>query len=104
MHSLKRLSLNIIAVRHTKFEAFRVDPILALFRFPANRRPESRTTLLYSSQGESNTPVSAIQICAGWTLPQRSIGIHYRALGVPVSEGVQWFWIGPHTEYDKFFG
>jgi len=32
------------------------------------------------------------------------VGIHYRALGVPVPEGVQWFWIGPHSEYDKFFG
>ncbi|WHZ29088.1 MAG: hypothetical protein OJF51_003889 [Nitrospira sp.] len=26
------------------------------------------------------------------------------ALGVPVPEGVQWFWIGPHAEYDEFFG
>lgn len=32
------------------------------------------------------------------------VGIHYRALGVPVPEGVQWFWIGSHAEYDKFFG
>lgn len=24
----------------------------------------------------------------------------YRALGVPVSEGVQWFWIGSHADYD----
>jgi hypothetical protein len=22
-------------------------------------------------------------------------------LGVPVPEGVQWFWIGSHAEYDK---
>ena len=29
------------------------------------------------------------------------IGIHYRALGIPVKEGVQWFWIGSHADYDK---
>lgn len=29
------------------------------------------------------------------------IGLHYRALGVPVPEGVQWFWIGTHAEYDR---
>lgn len=29
------------------------------------------------------------------------IGIHYRALGVPVPDGVQWFWIGTHAEYDQ---
>lgn len=29
------------------------------------------------------------------------VGLHYRALGVPIPEGVQWFWIGSHAEYDK---
>ena len=32
------------------------------------------------------------------------IGMHYRALGVPVPDGVQWFWVGPHAEYDQRFG
>jgi hypothetical protein len=32
------------------------------------------------------------------------VGLHYRALGVPVPEGVQWFWIGTHAEYDKLLG
>ncbi len=29
------------------------------------------------------------------------IGLHYRAIGIPVPDGVQWFWIGNHAEYDK---
>jgi hypothetical protein len=29
------------------------------------------------------------------------IGLHYRALGVPVENGIYWFWIGTHAEYDK---
>jgi hypothetical protein len=29
------------------------------------------------------------------------IGAHYRALGLDKSEGIVWFWIGPHAEYDK---
>jgi hypothetical protein len=29
------------------------------------------------------------------------VGLHYRALGIPVPDGVQWFWIGSHAEYDK---
>ncbi len=32
------------------------------------------------------------------------VGLHYRALGVPVPDGVQWFWIGSHAEYDKLLG
>lgn len=30
------------------------------------------------------------------------VSLGYRALGVPVPEGVQWFWIGSHADYDKF--
>ena len=32
------------------------------------------------------------------------IGLHYRALGVRLPEGVQWFWIGTHAEYDHLIG
>jgi hypothetical protein len=28
-------------------------------------------------------------------------GQHYRALGHDVPDGIQWFWIGTHAEYDK---
>jgi len=29
------------------------------------------------------------------------VGDHYRALGLDKSEGVVWFWIGTHAEYEK---
>jgi len=29
------------------------------------------------------------------------VGLRYRALAVPVSEGLVWFWIGTHAEYDR---
>lgn len=29
------------------------------------------------------------------------VGLHYRALGVPVSDGIVWFWIGSHADYDQ---
>ena len=32
------------------------------------------------------------------------VTLGYRALGVPVSEGFQWFWIGSHAEYDSLWG
>ena len=31
-------------------------------------------------------------------------GKKYRALGVDVDEGILWFWIGTHSEYDKIIG
>lgn len=29
------------------------------------------------------------------------VGDHYRALGVEKPEGIVWFWIGTHSEYDQ---
>ena len=29
------------------------------------------------------------------------VGAHYRALGLDKPDGVVWFWIGSHADYDK---
>jgi hypothetical protein len=28
------------------------------------------------------------------------VGLRYRALAVPVDDGMLWFWIGTHADYD----
>lgn len=30
------------------------------------------------------------------------VGLHIRAIGINVPDGIQWIWIGSHAEYDKF--
>lgn len=32
------------------------------------------------------------------------VGLYYRALGMPVEDGVHWFWIGAHGDYDRIIG
>ena len=32
------------------------------------------------------------------------VGLRYRALAVEVDDGLLWFWIGPHAEYDRIIG
>jgi hypothetical protein len=32
------------------------------------------------------------------------VGLHYRAVAVEASDGLLWFWIGTHAEYDKMSG
>ena len=32
------------------------------------------------------------------------VGAHYRALAVDAPDGVLWFWIGSHAEYDRIAG
>ena len=41
------------------------------------------------------------QIAQFWSV---RIGLRYRALGVMVPDGVVWFWIGTHSEYDRLIG
>lgn len=35
------------------------------------------------------------------TLWSVRVGLHYRALGLDKPEGIVWFWIGSHAQYDK---
>jgi len=32
------------------------------------------------------------------------IGLHYRALAVEIPNGLLWFWVGSHSDYDKMLG
>ena len=32
------------------------------------------------------------------------VGLHYRALAVDAEDGLVWFWIGSHADYDKLLG
>jgi hypothetical protein len=32
------------------------------------------------------------------------VGLHYRAVAVEAPDGLFWFWIGTHDEYDKLVG
>ena len=32
------------------------------------------------------------------------VGDHYRALGHDIPDGIQWFWIGTHADYDRLAG
>lgn len=32
------------------------------------------------------------------------VGRDYRALAVEVDDGLQWFWIGTHADYDRMIG
>jgi len=38
------------------------------------------------------------------TLWSARVGDHYRALGFDIPDGINWFWIGTHADYDKMIG
>jgi hypothetical protein len=32
------------------------------------------------------------------------VGSGYRALGIEAADGIVWFWVGTHADYDKLIG
>lgn len=32
------------------------------------------------------------------------VGLHHRAVAVDATDGLLWFWIGSHADYDKLIG
>jgi hypothetical protein len=49
-------------------------------------------------------PSLQFKALAGGAWYSARVGLHYRALGVAVPDGVHWIWIGTHAEYDKLVG
>jgi hypothetical protein len=49
-------------------------------------------------------PSLAFKSVANGRFQSVRVGLYYRALGVPVANGIHWFWIGTHSEYDKLVG
>jgi hypothetical protein len=69
------------------------------------KRVQSLATENYEllKQDSEHPSLNFKHVCQGRFRSVR-VGVHYRALGVPVPEGVQWFWIGTHAEYDALIG
>jgi len=67
---------------------------------PANIQQLARDNYALLKQNPSHPSLQFKPVKNG-TYRSVRISLGYRALGVPVDQGVQWFWIGSHADYDK---
>jgi hypothetical protein len=51
---------------------------------------------------QSNSAHPSLKFKKAGVLWSVRVGIHYRALAKDRPDGAHWFWIGPHSEYDRF--
>jgi hypothetical protein len=70
-------------------------------RLPANVRALADKNYALLKQDPKHPSLHFKQIDHYWSV---RVGAHYRALGVSVEDGVLWFWIGSHAEYDRLIG
>jgi len=50
---------------------------------------------------QSNASHPSLQLKRVGEYSSVRVGLHYRALGIDVNDGISWFWIGTHSDYDK---
>jgi hypothetical protein len=55
-------------------------------------------------KANSSHPSLQFKLLGGGKLYSVRVGLYYRALGLPQDQGVHWFWIGTHAEYDRLVG
>ena len=52
-------------------------------------------------KADPSHPSLQLKLLGGGKMYSARVGLHYRALGLPHDDGIHWFWIGTHAEYDR---
>ena len=67
-------------------------------RLPESARALADKNYVRLKQDPQHPSLHFKQIGRYWSV---RVGAHYRALGMDVEDGVLWFWIGSHADYDR---
>ncbi len=65
---------------------------------PTEVQDLARSTHALLKQNPRHPSLHFKKVGAYWSV---RVGLHYRALAVEAADGLVWFWIGAHSEYDK---
>ena len=68
---------------------------------PPSVKETAKRAFALMKQDERHPSLHLKKVAGLWSV---RIGLHYRALGKPDPDGVIWFWIGTHAEYDSLIG
>ena len=66
-------------------------------RLPAHVRALADKNFVLLKQNQQHPSLQLKRVSKYWSV---RVGLRYRALGVPIDDGILWFWIGSHAEYD----
>ena len=70
-------------------------------RLPAGIQEQARRNYELLKNNPRHPSLHFKQIGRFWSV---RVGRRHRALGVEVPDGILWFWIGTHAEYDQQVG
>jgi hypothetical protein len=64
---------------------------------PANARKLADRAFALLKENPQHPSLNLKRVGRYWSV---RVGLHYRALAVEIEDGLLWFWIGHHAEYD----
>lgn len=67
-------------------------------KLPKNTKNLADKTFELLKKNPDHPSLHLKQVRKYWSV---RVGIKYRALAIEVNEGLLWFWIGTHAQYDK---
>ncbi|MCP4630242.1 MAG: hypothetical protein GY850_43040 [bacterium] len=70
-------------------------------KLPANIREIADKNFKLLRKDSSHPSLHLKKVSRYWSV---RVGKKYRALAVQIEEGLIWFWIGTHAEYDRLVG
>ena len=90
---------NLATASINGFDTLRLSTVLGiLWRLPKAVQQLADSNYALLSHDPRYPSLHLKQIGRFWSV---RVGLHYRALGVSISDGILRFWIGSHTEYDR---
>ncbi len=73
----------------------------ALAQLPEHVRRQAKEAYRFFRRNPNHPGLRFKQVHATQPIYSARITIDYRAVGVVEGDGIVWFWIGPHAEYDR---
>lgn len=94
-----RQSSNIRLVSHRGYESLRESQFLEVLPCAACQHLRTGRQELRIIADGPDASVMALQKVGRFRSAR--VGLQYRALAVEVEDGLLWFWIGDHAEYER---
>ena len=71
---------------------------IAYARLPPEVRALADKNFALLKQNAQHPSLDLKKVGTYWSV---RVGLGHRALGTQIEAGIQWFWIGPHREYNR---
>ena len=95
----KKRSVTIALGKQQSFDSSRFNRFWACYNaLPPSTREQADKAFTLLKNNPQHPSLHLKKVGRFWSA---RVGLQYRAVGIEAPDGILWFWIGTHAEYDK---